>query len=36
MQLTDQTVRAYSEHLAGPGPTPGGGSAADLRGARER
>ena len=33
MTLTSQTVRAYTEHLAGSGPTPGGGSAAALCGA---
>ena len=33
MQLTAQTVREYTELLAGPGPTPGGGSAAGLAGA---
>ncbi len=32
-RLTEQTVRAYTELLAGPGPTPGGGSAAGLVGA---
>ena len=33
MNLTEQTVRTYTELLAGPGPTPGGGSAAGLAGA---
>jgi formiminotetrahydrofolate cyclodeaminase len=33
MKLTEQTVRTYTELLAGPGPTPGGGSAAGLAGA---
>jgi methenyltetrahydrofolate cyclohydrolase len=33
MTLTSQTVRAYTELLAGTGPTPGGGSAAALCGA---
>jgi formiminotetrahydrofolate cyclodeaminase len=33
MQLTAQTVREYTELLAGSGPTPGGGSAAALAGA---
>ncbi|NLO72508.1 MAG: cyclodeaminase/cyclohydrolase family protein [candidate division WS1 bacterium] len=33
MQLTSQTVREYTELLAGSDPTPGGGSAAALAGA---
>lgn len=33
MELTEQSVRAYTELLAGSGPTPGGGSAAALAGA---
>lgn len=33
MKLTEQTVRTYTELLAGSGPTPGGGSAAGLAGA---
>lgn len=33
MQLTAETVRAYTEKLAGGEPTPGGGSAAALAGA---
>jgi len=33
MQLTEQSVRTYTEALAGPDPTPGGGSAAALVGA---
>lgn len=33
MRLTEQSVRSYTELLAGPGPTPGGGSAAGLVGA---
>jgi formiminotetrahydrofolate cyclodeaminase len=32
-RLTEQTVRTYTELLAGPNPTPGGGSAAGLVGA---
>ncbi len=33
MQLTDETVREYTERLASDQPTPGGGSAAALAGA---
>ncbi len=33
MRLSEQTVRTYTELLAGSGPTPGGGSAAGLAGA---
>ncbi len=33
MQLTDETVRKYTERLASDQPTPGGGSAAALAGA---
>ncbi len=33
MQLTEESVRSYTQLLAGPGPTPGGGSAAALVGA---